>query len=153
MSELGCPDKPISKVENDLFNVHTYVAGLCQFVRTCATPMTISIQGDWGSGKTSMMNMMKAELKDEVYPIWFNTWQFSQFDMGNSLAFSMLAVLFDKLGCEESKIKTVFKGIMGFTKNAINVMVDAQIGGAAAEKIGEIMAGPEQATNYAKDIE
>jgi uridine kinase len=43
--------------------------------------MTIAIQGDWGSGKTSMMNMIQEQLDDRVVSTWFNTWQYSQFNM------------------------------------------------------------------------
>ena len=89
---MGCTDKPVSNSTEDLFVVSRYVDGLCSFVRSCDTPMTISIQGDWGSGKTSMMNMMKKELEKDIWPIWFNPWQFSQFNMGNSLVFSMIDV-------------------------------------------------------------
>jgi uridine kinase len=32
------------------------------------TPMTIGLQGDWGSGKTSLMNLISARLKDR-YPV------------------------------------------------------------------------------------
>ena len=90
MKHMGYPDKPVASITEDLFHVEVYVDALCQFIETCDTPMTVSIQGDWGSGKTSMMNMMKARMADSIWPVWFNTWQFSQFDMGNSLAFSMI---------------------------------------------------------------
>lgn len=102
MKDMGCPDKPVEKISEDLFNISTYVNGLCSFVRSCDTPMTISIQGDWGSGKTSMMNMMRENLQASIWPIWFNTWQFSQFDMGNSLAFSMMDVLMKGLDYDQA---------------------------------------------------
>lgn len=63
MKKMGYPDKPVASITEDLFNVEVYVNALCSFIRSCDTPMTISIQGDWGSGKTSMMNMMKANLQ------------------------------------------------------------------------------------------
>lgn len=99
MKKPGCPDKPIDNIVNDLFGVKQYVEGLCEFIRDCDTPMTISIQGDWGSGKTSMMKMIEETLNNSCWPIWFNTWQFSQFDMGNGLAFSMMDVLLKELDC------------------------------------------------------
>ena len=69
----------------DLFDVQSYVDGLVKFIKNCVTPMTISIQGDWGSGKTSMMNMIRQELGESVFSIWFNTWQYSQFNLGDDL--------------------------------------------------------------------
>ncbi|MCK7529061.1 MAG: KAP family NTPase [Ignavibacteriales bacterium] len=60
----------------------------------CQTPFTIAMQGDSGSGKTSMMNLIKAKIDrdytDRVHTIWFNTWQYSQFDMGHQLPVSLL---------------------------------------------------------------
>ncbi|MDD4544159.1 MAG: P-loop NTPase fold protein, partial [Clostridia bacterium] len=54
MSKMGYTDKPVEKLTEDSFGIKTYINGLCQFIVSCDTPMTISIQGDWGSGKTSM---------------------------------------------------------------------------------------------------
>ena len=68
----GHPDKPIEKNDNDLFVVDMYVDGLCEFVCNCSTPMTISIQGDWGSGKTSMMKMMEERIKNARRITYFN---------------------------------------------------------------------------------
>lgn len=82
-----------------------HLDGLSRFIKACNTPMTISIQGSWGSGKTSIMKMVEHEIEKDVIPVFFNTWQFSQFDLGNSLAFSMIKVLLNKLQDDESFIK------------------------------------------------
>ena len=39
--------------------------------------MTIGIQGEWGSGKTSLLNSLKGELsEDSTYrQIWINSWE------------------------------------------------------------------------------
>ncbi|MBP3857245.1 MAG: hypothetical protein IK990_16705 [Ruminiclostridium sp.] len=74
IKEKGYSDIPVADISNDLFKIDKYVRALCTFIEKCDTPMTISIQGDWGSGKTSMMNMMRETMKKTVCPIWFNTW-------------------------------------------------------------------------------
>lgn len=89
----------------DLFNINKHLDGLSRFIKACNTPMTISIQGSWGSGKTSIMKMVEHEIENDVIPVFFNTWQFSQFDLGNSLAFSMIKVLLNKLQDDDSFIK------------------------------------------------
>lgn len=89
----------------DLFYINKHLDGLSRFIKACNTPMTISIQGSWGSGKTSIMKMVEHEIEKDVIPVFFNTWQFSQFDLGNSLAFSMIKVLLNKLQDDESFIK------------------------------------------------
>ncbi len=102
---FGNTDKPIEIKKNDTFGISLYVDGLCDFIVNCDSPMTISIQGDWGSGKTSMMNMIKETISDKVHTIWFNTWQFSQFQMQNELTVSMLCALLSELGCSREKVK------------------------------------------------
>lgn len=85
---LGNTDKPIERQKDDTFGIERYVNGLSTFILNSDTPMTISIQGDWGSGKTSMMNMIQEKISRDTYIIWFNTWQFSQFELQNELTLS-----------------------------------------------------------------
>ena len=151
MSVLGYPDKPVSSVQNDLFSVETYIDCLCQFIKNCDTPMTISIQGDWGSGKTSMMNMICEKMEADISPVWFNTWQFSQFSFGNSLVFSMMTVLLNGLGCEKESINKVLGGVLRFTKNVAIGTVDHFVGGYAADKVNDILT-PEATVDYANEI-
>jgi KAP family P-loop domain len=41
-------------------------------------PLTIGIFGGWGTGKTSLMQMIEARLKDEgIKTVWFNAWKYS----------------------------------------------------------------------------
>lgn len=47
----------------DLLSVSQHVRGLAHFVSTCETPMTVAIQGDWGTGKTTMLNLLAKSLK------------------------------------------------------------------------------------------
>ena len=79
MKHVGYPDKPVASITEDLFHVEVYVDALCQFIETCDTPMTVSIQGDWGSGKTSMMNMMRAKLAGVVQYLAVLTVRYGEF--------------------------------------------------------------------------
>ena len=150
-NQRGCTDRPVSSVTEDLFDVTGYINALCSFVRTCDTPMTVSIQGDWGSGKTSMMNMMRENLDIDTYSIWFNTWQFSQFDIGNKLAFSMLDILFQGLGYAPDSRKKLLDGLMGFGRKAIRIAADAAVSGTFADMVGDIME-PDKEIDYAGEI-
>ena len=48
--------------ENNLF-YNSFIKGVSGFIKTCPTPMAISIQGDWGAGKTSLINQVETELQ------------------------------------------------------------------------------------------
>ena len=150
MKRTGWQDIPVKSITDDMFNISIYINGLCSFIRSCDTPMTISIQGDWGSGKTSMMNMIQENLQGTIHPIWFNTWQFSQFDAGNDLVFSMMEVLLESLDCSAELRQKILSGLIGFGKTAIKVITEKGVSGEAAHKVGEMMEGG--SVNYASEI-
>lgn len=105
----GNTDRPIETKEQDVLGVGKYIEGLSGFIQMCDTPMTIAIQGDWGSGKTSFMNMIQREICDDVIKIWFNTWQFSQFSLGDKLPSILLASLAERLGADDTAKRNVKK--------------------------------------------
>ena len=143
----GCPDVPVADVKDDRFNVGQYINGLSSFIMNCDTPMTISIQGDWGSGKTSMMNMIDANIKNLVLPIWFNTWQFSQFSLGNSLAISMMEVLLQRLDGNPDILNKIANGAKKILLTATELAA-----GSRASNIVEQAVDSAVATDYVSEI-
>jgi hypothetical protein len=141
MEYLGYNDAPITDLENDLFQVDKYVNGLCKFILECETPMTVSIQGDWGSGKTSMMNMIQSQLGNKVLPIWFNTWQFSQFNLGNSLAISMLQVLLKELKGDTEALDKIADSMANAASNVLLTLIELSLGSRMAGKVEETFKG------------
>ena len=141
---FGNTDKPVENIKNDTFGISRYINGLCTFILHCETPMTISIQGDWGSGKTSMMNMVRAKLNESnVHTIWFNTWQFSQFQMQDNLAISMLGSLLSELDCDKKKVKDLLGTLGNASRTALKILADNVAGGVVADKLGELIGTPE----------
>lgn len=69
--------------EEDKFGLLAYEKGLETFLRGADTPITIALQGEWGSGKTSLMNVLHDNLcgeddrSGEYFSIWINTWEYS----------------------------------------------------------------------------
>lgn len=55
-------DLPLSPRGKDSLGSDNYVTALSNFVSKVETPMTISIQGPWGSGKTSFMYSMASKI-------------------------------------------------------------------------------------------
>jgi predicted KAP-like P-loop ATPase len=56
-----------------------YAEALVNIILDSDSPFTIGILGDWGVGKTSLMQTMCAKLKEQsdhgVIPVWFNAWR------------------------------------------------------------------------------
>lgn len=81
--EIGTNDNAVTK---DSLGCKKYYNGITDFVLYCDTPMTVAIEGDWGSGKTSAMNIMKENIRqrndreDRPYMIVdYNVWEFSKY--------------------------------------------------------------------------
>ena len=43
-------DKPIAKLEQDSLNIQKYSNSLSKFIKNSDTPITIGLQGEWGTG-------------------------------------------------------------------------------------------------------
>ena len=74
---VGVVDEPISTGKSDALKIGLHSHALVNFIKNTTTPMTIGIQGEWGSGKTSLLNSIKGELsEDPAYrQIWINSWE------------------------------------------------------------------------------
>tara|TARA_A100000164_G_scaffold302177_1_gene277574 strand:+ start:354 stop:542 length:189 start_codon:yes stop_codon:yes gene_type:complete len=49
----GIVDEALKQDGDDSLNIGNYINALLSFVENTATPMTVGIQGEWGSGKKS----------------------------------------------------------------------------------------------------
>lgn len=102
----GVTDIPMNwKEEKDLLQIQDYLDGLKEFICTCQTPFSIAVQGDWGTGKTSVLNYIKTELESEesnALPVYFNTWQYSQFNMSQNLYLAFFASLLNAVSSEDN---------------------------------------------------
>jgi len=89
-------DSPISDARSDLLGLQPIAEGLSRFLRNENTmpPMTIAVTGEWGSGKTSLMNLLRSDLKRYGFrPVWFNAWHHQQEE---HLLASLLATIRDQ---------------------------------------------------------
>lgn len=77
IEEHGTSDRPIDKDDYDPLDFHSLALSLSRFLRNEKTlpPLTIAITGEWGTGKSSLMNLLRADLeKYKFRPVWFNAW-------------------------------------------------------------------------------
>ena len=74
-------DVPLLNNQPDQLDIKAYQDALAQFIRGSETPITIAIQGEWGSGKTSLMNRLENELcvkeNSPFHGAWVNSWHFA----------------------------------------------------------------------------
>ena len=74
------------KEDANFFNFDSYVEALSDIIKNPEnkTPITIAINGKWGSGKTSLMKTLQKHLGSsrnysnsrKVRSVWFNAWKY-----------------------------------------------------------------------------
>lgn len=144
--KYGVPDQPLwrkkdeenegkkdTEEEKDLLDMGIYLQSLKEFIEECPTPMCIALQGGWGTGKTSMINYLrncleedKGEGKGKYRTCYFNTWQYSQFDMEQSLYFSLLSSILRELtGGEGEMWDKIRKSFLPILKAVLEIFTRA----------------------------
>ena len=129
MTTITFSDEPIDKIADDQLNYKKYSMGLAKFVSECETPLTVGLQGQWGTGKTSLMKLLKSELQSrEIATSWVNTWEYSLFNGAREttpqILLGMVSELKDNHGDELKttidstrdqffNIKTMFGSLIG----------------------------------------
>jgi hypothetical protein len=77
VADVFVSDRPLEAGDPDPLKLHHLSGGLSRFLRNAATkpPLTIAVTGEWGSGKSSLMNLLRADLAGHGWrPVWFNAW-------------------------------------------------------------------------------
>ena len=95
-------DSPISKLEQDFLSVEKYAKSLSKFIIQSDTPITIGLQGEWGTGKTSLMSLLleqfnSDENENQIASSWVNTWEYSMFRGVHETTPSVLKGMLEKL--------------------------------------------------------
>ncbi len=95
-------DRPKESSQKDLLKIEKYSNGLIHFIESSATPITIGVQGEWGSGKTSLLNTIRQELcstpSSEHFAVWLNTWEYSLLSTPDETLIKIIIGLIDQIG-------------------------------------------------------
>ena len=126
-------DKPRPEGGRDLLGTDKYMEALNRYLLNANMPTTIAIQGEWGSGKTSMMNQMRHHLCESgqnpngvFHAVWVNTWQYSLMKSPDEALVAIIEGLTEHvLGIIQSKHKTKADQIANKIGNALAVVAKA----------------------------
>jgi len=152
MSVANLTDRPVDQFdENEPLGLSSYATALTDFIVDCETPITIGIQGDWGVGKTSLLNMVRDQLgneewDDKIYPvIYFNTWQYAQLDQEDHLTVAMLHDIVQRIEelssappSAKDKAGEMLKSVGSMAANLGNQMVKNKVGVDAKKAVEEM---------------
>ncbi|MEN8122118.1 MAG: P-loop NTPase fold protein [Bacteroidota bacterium] len=97
----GIVDIPLKSREEDKLQSESFEMALSEFIRYTSTPITIALQGEWGSGKTSLMNQFDEQIcraeSAEFYSIWLNTWHHALMKNEENILISIINALIEQV--------------------------------------------------------
>ena len=142
MKITSIKDQPIKDSNSDLLEAEKYAVALSKFIIESDTPLTIGMQGEWGTGKTSLMYMLKEKIETisegEDYAIatsWINTWEYSMFKGVEQTTPSVLKGMLENLkeSCGDKwtlsdDIDSKIKKVGSFLGNVANQLVQSNTG-------------------------
>ena len=105
------PDKAICDEKDDLLNRSNFAKKLANCIQryTDNDPITMAILGKWGSGKTSLINLILNNLSNDDYVvIHFNPWFFSNL---NNLYFQFFKLLISEIKQKEIENRNIVEKI------------------------------------------
>lgn len=137
-------DKPIEKPEEDKFGFDTFASAIATSIAGNTQPegTVVAIHGPWGTGKSSIVNLVKHHLADQVEAkdieiLDFNCWWFKGEEALALEFFRQLYGVMDQADVEKAKEAVsklgsrVLSGSSSFVGAALNVAVPGA-GGAAS---------------------
>jgi hypothetical protein len=83
IDDIKYSDSPLNAGEPDALGLGNLALALSRFLQNPKTPprQTIAISGQWGSGKSSLMNLVKHDLEASgQLPVSFNAWHHQEED-------------------------------------------------------------------------
>ena len=153
VKKIGIVDQPNVDFSSDTLKIKPHADALTNFIEQCDTPITIGIQGEWGSGKTSLLNLIENNLNglnsDHKYnqgkflQIWVNAWEHSLLSkpeetllkIVNQIINDLVAKL-DKGDNAKEQIKQKFAVL---AKGALRVATSAVAGDEATKVVSELI--------------
>jgi len=160
MNNISVIDLPFQENKDkkikDSLETKSYAKALSNFIQNCGTPLTIGVQGEWGSGKTSLLNMIQDDLLEasneqkkkrgggEYRVIWINTWEHSVLKSPEESLVSILEELVDTISAIDGSFDKAQKAkqfISQIARGALRVGAQAALGSKAAQVTEEVLGG------------
>ena len=122
-------DSPIESLEDDLIGTKDLQDGLIEYIKRADKPFTIALQGEWGLGKTSFLNLLKTQLCDKnnslYYSVWIDACDFTLLQSPTLAVINMLQSMVYQIGnlnptiMADQQGKELIEKITSFIKNIV----------------------------------
>jgi hypothetical protein len=142
---IGIIDEPVAPGATDFLDIKIHSKSLIDFVKDTNTPITIGVQGEWGSGKTSLLNSIYHAYSNDIQckQIWINAWEHSLLSTPEESLLKIVNKIIDELLEADGDVNRKEK-IVGSAKKIFQgaLRVGANVAmGSEASKVAEELLG------------
>jgi hypothetical protein len=158
---VGIVDEALAQGGDDALKISSYKDALTDFIKRTDTPMTIGVQGEWGSGKTSLLNQIWNDLEkfnreddsiDDFKQIWINSWEHSLLCSPEECLMKIInEIILDLLGADADKNRAdqIRTGVNNIMKGALRIGSSLTLGTAGVNAVDDIFS---QDSNSIKEL-
>ena len=158
---VGIVDEALAQGGDDALKISSYKDALVDFIKRTDTTMTIGVQGEWGSGKTSLLNQIWNDLEtfnkednsiDDFKQIWINSWEHSLLCSPEECLMKIInEIILDLLDADTDKSRTdkIRSGVNNIMKGALRIGSSLTLGVAGVDAVDDIFS---QDSNSIKEL-
>ena len=133
MKKIGIIDEANPGGKKDNLGIELHTNSLIKFINETSTPITVGIQGEWGSGKTSLINSIhhSFESQEKVKQIWINAWEYSLLSSPEEALLKIVTRMIDELveaDPNKERVEKIKKGAQVILKGALRIGASATLG-------------------------
>ena len=148
LKTIGIIDEPVQPGAQDKLDINAHADSLIDFISATGTPITIGIQGEWGSGKTSLLNTIyhHFESKSDFKQIWINSWESSLLSTPEESLLKIINEIIEELlsaDSSKSKSESIKNSAATVFKGALRIGATATLGLKAGEVAEELLSSQE----------
>ena len=142
---IGVIDEPVKPGDDDNLDIEIHSKSLIEFIQETETPITVGIQGEWGSGKTSLLNSIHYNFEKEqptFKQIWINSWEYSLLSTPEEALLKIVNRIIDQLLESDTNKKykqKITASAKRIFKGALRIGAQVALGDEAAQVTGELM--------------
>ena len=148
----GIVDQALEPGGSDSLEISSYHEALVDFIKNTDTPMTIGVQGEWGSGKTSLLNQIWNKLDefnnehddDENYlQIWVNSWEHSLLCSPEECLLKIVNEIIQSLleaDVDKNKKDRVKDGVQNLMRGALRIGSSLAAGNAGTQAVDAVFS-------------
>ena len=148
-NHIGIVDEPIKAAEVDRLDIGAHSNALMRFIQHANTPITVGIQGEWGSGKTSLINSLHQSFEEQkrIKQVWINAWEHSLLSTPEEALLKIITHIIDEIvevDVDQAKAKKIKKGAEKIFKGALRVGAQMSMGAQAGAVAQELLESSQQ---------